>query len=686
MRSRSRSGLTPIIDRRRARLRATALSLLVAAFACCARPARADTRTDDPPDGSLKRLSLEALGNIEVTTASKEPQEVRRSAAAIFVITQEDIRRSGATSLPDVLRLAPGLDVAQIDSDHWSVGVRGFGDQFSKSVLVLIDGRSVYTPLFAGVFWGVQDVLLADVDRIEVIRGPGGTIWGANAVNGIINIISKHSADTHGALASIGGGTLDHVIAGARLGGGNGETFDYRVQANGFSRGPEQHTDGTDFDKWHIGQAGFRMDWRRGRDSITFQGDAYTGQNGQSVQLGSYAPPAETTHYEPLDVSGEDLVARWRRSLAHGSDIQIQAYYDRTYLLGPQIGESRNTFDVDFIHHIATTHRQDVIWGLGARVSPSHTIETVPTLTLTPQDATEHIYSAFVQDEVTLLDRRLWLTVGSKIEHNDYTDGEVQPSVRLLWAPTPTQSFWTAVSRAVRTPSRLEDGLQLTGFLLPTPPTYIRIVGNTAFEPERLLAYEAGYRQVITPNVRADVSIFRNQFSGLESFGAGSSLIELTPRPAHLVLVLPYANGVDGHSQGVEISPQWDVTPRLRIKGAYSYLRIDLANRPGNTDVSAVATYEGSSPRHQVSVQPQLDLPMGWELDADFRYVSALPARQVDAYATVDVRVGWHVTKQITLSASGRNLADADHVEFAHDPGPAVAMRRTAYASVTWTR
>ena len=662
--------------------------LLALAFLCgWPRPVRADVQATNPPQGeALKRLSLEALGNIEVTTASKEPQEAWRSPAAIFVITQDDIRRSGATSLPEVLRLAPGLDVARIDSDHWSVGVRGFGDQFSKSVLVLIDGRSVYTPLFAGVFWGVQDVLLQDIERIEVIRGPGGTIWGANAVNGIINIISKRARDTHGTMASAGGGTLDHAIGGVRVGGGNGTSLDYRVQANGFSRGPEQHVDGTDFDTWHLGQAGFRVDWRRGSDSVTLQGDAYTGQNGQSVQLGTYAPPAETTHYEPLDVSGHNLIARWRRDLARGSDVQVQAYYDRTYLLGPQLGESRHTFDVDFIHHIATARRQDVIWGLGARVSPSHVIETVPTLVLTPADATEHIYSAFVQDDIMLVDQRVWLTLGSKLEHNDYTGGELQPSVRVLWAPSSAQSIWMAVSRAVRTPSRLENSLQLTGFLAAVPPTFVRILGDSAFDSERLVAYKAGIRRAITPALQADISIFRNRFTGLESFGTASAGVELSPPPAHVILAFPYANGVDGHSEGIEIAPQWDAASWLRIKGSYSYLRIDLANEAGNTDVGAVATYEGSSPRHQLLVQPQIDVAGRWEIDPSVRYVSALPARQVDAYGTVDLRVGWHLSERLALSVSGQNLTDANHVEFAHDPGPAVAIRRAAYAALTWTR
>jgi len=278
-------------------------------------PRSASAGQTTPDRQPLKQLSLEALGNIEVTTASKEPEQVRRTPAAIHVITQEDISRSGATSLPEVLRLAPGVDVARIDSGHWSIGVRGFGDQFSKSVLVMIDGRSVYTPLFAGVFWGVQDTVLDDIERIEVILGPGGTAWGANAVNGIINIITKSAKDTPGTLVSAGGGNLDHGIASARYGGGNGRDFDYRVYTKGFNRGPEFHTDDTSFDAWWMGQAGFRTDWNRENDSLTVQGDVYSGRDGQSVALAAYSPPSEVLHYEALDVSGGNLLTRWRHAM-----------------------------------------------------------------------------------------------------------------------------------------------------------------------------------------------------------------------------------------------------------------------------------------------------------------------------------------------------------------------------------
>jgi len=303
------------------------------------------------PIYELGRLSLAELGDVEVTSVTKTPETLRRVPAAIHIITQEDIRRSGATSLPELLRLAPGVDVARIDSDHWSVGVRGFGDQFSKSVLVLIDGRNVYTPLFAGIYWSAQNVLLEDVDRIEVIRGPGGTIWGANAANAVINIITRDARDTRGSLASTGLGTVDRGIIGVRQGGGT-PSLAFRVYANGFSREPEGHSDGHAFDAWHLGQAGYRVDWTRSADRLTIQGDIYKARQGQSVAFGSFSPLADITSYDPVDLAGGNLLARWSRTLTSG-DVQVQAYYDHTSLIGPQLGEVRNTIDLDFVHHPA---------------------------------------------------------------------------------------------------------------------------------------------------------------------------------------------------------------------------------------------------------------------------------------------------------------------------------------------
>ncbi len=644
--------------------------------------------TSQAGDDPFARLTLEQLGDIEVTIVSKEPEQIRRAPGAVTVITQEDIRRSGATSLPEVLRMAPGVAVARIDSDHWSVGIRGFGDQFSKSVLVMIDGRSVYTPLFAGINWSVQDTVLEDIDRIEVVRGPGGTVWGANAVNGVINIITKRATDTQGLLVSIGGGNVDHTIASFRYGGGNGGAFSYRMQAKGFVRGPEFHTNALEpaFDTWRMGQLGFRADWRLERDDVSVSGDMYDGRNGQSLSLGQFSPPSQVLNYNPADVSGANLLAHWRRALKGGGDLQFQAYYDRTDLLGPQLGETRHTLDADFIHRPRGLPRQTLLWGLGARVSPGSFLQTIPTLDITPHQRTDSVFSAFIQDEISLVGNRLWLTAGSKLERNNYTGVETQPSIRLLWTPLARQSLWTAVTRAVRTPSRLEEDFQLSGLLTASPPTFVRITGNRDFTAESLIGYEAGYRSVITDQIYVDLTLFNNHHDNLESLGAPSVVIEATPAPAHALVIFPYVNGVQGTSTGFELTSDWKPTGWGQVKASYSYLGIDVSNVPGNTDTSAVRTYEGSSPRHQVVLRGLLELGQGIQLDPTFRYVSALPSRGVDGFATFDLRVGWRTPRGLEVSLAGQGLLQPDHVEFAHDPPPPVAISRSVYASIVWHR
>src|SRR3989475_6688301 len=337
---------------------------------------------DNPkPEVPLTQISLEDLGEIEVTTASKEPVKASQTPAAIYVITQEDIRRSGATSIPEALRLAPGVEVARIDSNTWSLGVRGFGSALSRSVLVLIDGRSVYTPLFAGVYWQVQDTLIEDIERIEVIRGPGGTIWGANAVNAVINIITKNAKDTRGTLASIGGGNLDQGFAHFRYGAGNDKGFDYRIYGKAFVRGPQFHPDGHLFDDWRMGQTGFRADWDlHQRDTLTLQGDLYNGDAGQRLEINSYSPPFVTNVEQNAELGGGNLLGRWKRVLGAGSDIEVQTYYDRTSRKQANFAESRDTFDIDFIHHMILPWRQDFQWGVGARLSSGNVVDIDPTV------------------------------------------------------------------------------------------------------------------------------------------------------------------------------------------------------------------------------------------------------------------------------------------------------------------
>ena len=646
----------------------------------------ADPQNDQANDKPLKQLTLAELGNVEVTTTSKEPEEVWKTPAAVFVITQEDIRRSGATSIPEVLRLAPGVEVARVDSDHWSVGIRGFGAVLGSKVLVLIDGRSVYTPLFAGVYWQVQATPLEDIERIEVIRGPGGTIWGANAVNGIINIITKSAKDTHGSMVSLGGGNVDQGTGGFRYGGGNSAGFNYRVYGMGFTRGAEFHPVGTNFDEWRMGQAGFRTDWDGGtRDTFTFQGDIYSEGAGEATTYALYSPPSQVNAYGTADLTGGNLLGRWKRVLNEGSDFQLQAYFDRTNHFEPEFGETRDTFDIDFLHHLTLPGQQNFLWGVGARVSPSNLVQTVPTIDFLPHHLTDHIYSGFVQDEIPFLNRRLSLTLGSKFQHNNYTGFEVQPSARLLWNRTPRQSFWGSVSRAVRTPSRVDEDIQLTDFATVTPlPIYLRASGNRQFRSEELIAYETGYRTLVTSHFYLDLALFYNDYNDLYSFQVGAPFLEPSPLPVHAIIPLLTSNGIRGTTKGFEVSPDWKPSSWWELRTSYSYLEMQLENKPGSNDPTSIPGYEGSSPRHQVVIQSFVNLPKKLEFDQTYRYVSALPAQTVASYQTMDARFGWHITRELELSVGGQNLLQPHFAQYGGDPGGPVEVKRSAYAKLVW--
>jgi iron complex outermembrane receptor protein len=636
----------------------------------------------------LKHLSLEQLGDVEVTTASKEPEQVWRTPAAIYVLTRDDIRRSGATSIPEVLRLVPGVEVARVDSDHWSVGIRGFGAVLASKLLVLIDGRSIYTPLFAGVYWQVQATPLEDIERIEVIRGPGGTIWGANAVDGVINIITRNAKETHGSMMSLGGGNADEGTGTVRYGRGNDRGFNYRVYGMGFNRSPEFHSGSTNFDDWRMGQAGFRADRDLGaRDTFTFQGDIYREIAGETTQYALYSPPSQVTVNANAELTGGNLLGRWKRVLNDRSDFQIQAYFDRTNHFEPEFGETRDTFDVDFLDHLTLPGQQNFLWGLGARVSPANVVQAVPTVDFLPHHLTDQVYSGFLQDEIPFLNRRLSLTLGSKFEHNNYTGFEVQPSARLLWNPTPRQSFWSSFTRAVRTPSRLDEDIQINFFATVTPlPIYLRASGNPKFRSEELLGYEAGYRALITSHFYVDLAVFHNNYNDLYSFQVGAPFLEPSPLPVHAIIPLLTSNGIRGTTKGFEVSPDWKPTTWWELRPSYSHLETLMADRPGSNDPTSVAGYEGSSPRHQVTIQSFLNLPKKLEFEQTYRYVSALPAQTVKSYSTADARLGWLFIRQMEFSVVGQNLLQPHHPEFRGDAGGPVGVKRSVYAQITWRR
>ncbi len=642
-------------------------------------------------DNPLKQLSLEELGSIQVTTTSKAPEEIWNTPAAVYVITHDDIERSGATSIPEALRLAPGVEVARIDSSKWSIGIRGFGSRLSRSVLVLIDGRTVYTTLIAGTYWEVQDYLLEDVDRIEVVRGPGGTIWGPNAVNGVINIITKSSKDTRGEYVSLGGGNEEQGFFNSRYGRGDGKSFDYRVYAKGFNRGPEYHSDNNNFDRWRAAQAGFRMDWAKNdRDAFTLEGDIYDEGVGERVVATTYAPPYSQIVDGTAPLSGGNLTAHWQRVFSEGNDFQLQAYFDRTNRQEPDFSDIRNTYDVDFLDRFRLPGRQQISWGLGARASKGDDKIVVSGLAFLPTNRTDTLYTAFLQDEIALVSNRLSLSLGTKLLKTNYTGVDFQPSARLLWTPTAKQSVWIAFTHALRTPSDGERDFYLSGYIGTAPnglPYFARFNANPDFRSEELNGYEAGYRRLLSKSVYVDIAAFYNHYGNLFSEDIiGPPFIENDSPPTHVLLPAQFGNGLLGTTTGGEIAPQWKVTDRWRLQASYSYLQMDLRKGTNSLDVGTAPSIEGSSPKHQVMVQSSFDISKAFSLNLAYRYISALPAQMVPSYSTADARFDWQAKKRLQLSVVGRNLFQPYHYESGGDPGPLVGIKRSVYGQIAWKR
>jgi len=659
--------------------------------------ALSDNEDNADNQNPVKHLSLAELGDIQVTTASKEPERAVKTTAAIYVITQEDIERSGAITIPEALRLAPGVEVARIDSHTWSVGIRGFGSNLTRNVLVLIDGRTVYSTLLAGTYWEVQNVMLEDVDRIEVIRGPGGTIWGPNAVNGVINIITKTAKETHGALVSAEAGNLNSGSVDARYGGGNGKNFDYRAYVLGFDRGPEYHPDGNNFDRWRAAQGGFRMDWQKDvRNSLTFQGDLYDEGAGTGVSATSYTPPYSQTVYGTERLSGGNVLGRWRKVYGEGTDFQLQAFYDRTNRHQPNFADLRNTYDVDFLDRFRLPGRQEISWGLGARFSRGDNPVVVSGLTFEPSLRTDRLLTAFLQDEITLIDNRLTLTAGTKFLRTNFTGWQLQPTGRILWTPSDKQSVWAAFTHAVRTPSDAEENFSLLGFtgqIVNGLPFFARFNPNPNFRSEELNGYEAGYRLLLDKTVYFDLAAFYNHYGDLFSEDiTGAPYVETNPAPTHILLPADFGNGLMGTTKGVEFAPEWRPVPSWRLRASYSYLQMDIKKSPGSLDIGTAPFVNGSSPKHQLALLSGIDFAKVYSFDLTYRYVStlplvdSLPSPGIPAYSTVDSRFDWQVRRQFKLSAVGRNLLQPHHPEYGGvDPGPLVGIKRTAYGQITWT-
>jgi iron complex outermembrane receptor protein len=632
----------------------------------------------------LKNFSLEDLMRIEVTSVAKKEQKLSEAASAIFVITGEDLVRSGATSIAEALRMVPGLAVARIDGSKWAVSARGFNGRFANKMLVLIDGRSVYTPLFSGVYWDVQDLLLADVDRIEVIRGPGATLWGANAVNGVINVITRAARETQGMAVSLVTGDEDRAVVEARYGDALGTHSDYRLFV--------KHVDRTaaegQADDWDLTRAGGRLDWRISPDEmLTLEGVGYAGSAGQA-----YGPVSLLPFYtEPLvtraTVEGGYLRGRWTRALSARSDLMVQSYFDYTDRQeSALVGESRRTAEIELQHRTSAGTRQDIVWGAGYR-STADTISAGSMIRLTPAARADRLINVFVQDEITVQPDRLRLTLGAKAEHNSYTGWEWQPNVRASLVLDARQTVWAASSRAVRTPSRAETDVSITvsPVHIPGGPTVLTtLYGSADFVSETMRAHEAGYR--VSPHARfsLDVAGFYNVYDHLRTFEPGTPVPDLTPDGPVLRAPMFFGNQMAGETRGVEISAHWTPGARWRVDGAYSFLDLRLRHKPGSADQFSIVI-EDESPSHQARLHAGATLLDYLDLDASVAYTGRLHRHAIPAYLRVDARLGWHVSPGVVAAVGVRNLTDSRHVEFASTLGEVITdARRSAFVQLSW--
>ncbi len=628
--------------------------------------------------------------NVQVTSVSKKEQKLAKTGAAIFVITQEDIRRSGSTNIPDLLRMVPGVDVAQIDSNQWAISIRGFNLAASNKVLVLIDGRSVYINTFSGAFWDVIDVPLEDIERIEIIRGPGGTVWGANAVNGVINIITKHSRDTKGALVTAGAGSKETAEGLAQYGADIGSNGAYRafgryvnVDNSAFSGG-QRAADG-----WHEWHAGFRADWNlSSRDTFMVSTDLLTTAAGGTMKAVFPGPPPSQADVNRslTNISG-DVLGRWDHTLANGSDTSLQFYYSALRRDGEAGADvSNNAADVEFKHHLAAGARNDIVWGLDYRVTTDDLRPIASyAFRINPPHRTDNLFSAFVQDEIRL-SSSVFLTLGAKFEHNAYTGFEYEPSAQLVWTATDRNTFWASAARAIRQLAPTDFGAQFNVGIQQLPGGVVGLVtlfGNPDLKAENLHDFEAGYRAQINPRLSLDFTGFLSYYHQLETTDPQAPFF--MPDPGILVIPLVYGNLAQARDYGVEFSAHWNVTSRWKISPGYSLLKMAVKRDPSSQDPLIEQT-PGDVPKHQFQIRSQLNPRRNVEWDSSLMYVSRLTNQNIPGYVRVDTRLGWRLGESVEFSLTGQNLLAPRHLEFFDAGGTTLdtEVERSVFGKITW--
>jgi iron complex outermembrane recepter protein len=632
--------------------------LLLAVTLSCSAPLYAEETYQSPTE--LKKLPLEELVDVEITSAARRPEPLSQAASAIDVITADDIERAGVTNIPDALRLGTEMQVAQIDGHTWAISTRGFNTSAANKMQVLMDGRSLYTPLYSGVFWDVQQTFLPDLARIEIIRGPGATLWGANAVNGVINILTKSARDTQGLLLFSGGGNEERDFAGVRYGGRIGQDTYYRAYVMHTDRDCLTLEGGGDAgDETEMTQGGFRIDSTpTSDDTLTLQGDGYAGGFGQ-------------LNGPDVTVDGGNVLGRWTRQFGNDSNVMVQTYFDYTHRLVPDIFEEhRETFDIEFQHRLVIAERHDVIWGGNYRLSADDIGNLGPSLAFIPDNKVAHLVSAYVQDEFHLVPGKFSLIAGAKFEYNSFSGFEIQPSGRFVWNPVEGQTVWGAISRAVRTPSRIDQDL-----VAPNPSTGAPalLVGNSDFESETLIAYELGYRIKPWNTVSIDLAGYYNNYDNLRSI-----------EPLGPFGPFVFKNKLLGDSYGGALSGKWKVTEWWELSGSVSVLQEDIHPGPGSADVNNGRS-EGNDPNCSFIARSSIALPHHVQVDSILRYVGDLPNPPTPAYLTADVRIAWSPSPNFEVAFVGRNLFDENHPEFRSSQlGMTREVGRGFFGTVKW--
>lgn len=630
-------------------------------------------------------FSLEDLMDVEVVSVSKKSQKLSQVSAAAYVITSDEIKRSGVTSIAEALRLAPGVNVAQIDSNKWAISIRGFNTLYSNKLLVMVDGRSVYSPFFSGVHWDIQDLILNDIEQIEVIRGPGATMWGANAVNGVINIITKSAEKTSGTYVSVLGGNNERGNIALRYGDSLSNDADYRVYAKYFKRNSFEIASGDDGkDDWSVARAGFRVDWNQSiRDAVTVIANAYQGENGAINSVPVLTQPYRQISEDQLDIKGGDILVRWSRFFSDVSDFNLQVYYEKISRVDDVFDENLDTYDLDFQHRFPATMGHEIVWGMGYRTMRDDTKGSF-AYSFFPQRRTTELYSIFVQDDISLLEDRLILTVGAKVERQDYTGTEFQPNIRALWKSDESTSIWAAVSKAVRTPSRNDSDARINFMTYPIESQpgigMTAILGEPNMASEELLSYELGYRTQATESLNIDLTAFLNQYTKLRDTAPSRSFFEMDPAPPHMVFAQSYNNSASADSYGFEAVINYRPIVQWRLTMAISLFELDMESDNGFTKGE-----EGNTPSSQYQLRSSYELPYNAEYNVALYYVNKLKNQKIPDYTRLDMTYLWRPWKKLELFIAGQNLLDKSHQEFGSVPFTiATEVPRSFYLGVTY--